>query len=183
MRFRALFGFAPFLAFALVERSIGIVPGLVAGLAISLTMMAWDAYRHGGALDILETGSAVVFGGLAILAMTGPGTWSVWEVRLCVDAALALIVFLGVVLGRPFTLQRGRRAVAPEIAETPEFRKHNAILSSIWGLAFAGLAMVDLYMAADAGAPDRRGIILTLAILAAAAKCTQWYVKRIRSAI
>jgi hypothetical protein len=182
MGFKALLGFAPFAAFILIENLFGTVPGLVAGLAASLALLAWEAVRGHRTINILEAGSAVMFAGLAILAVSEGRTWSVWEVRLYVDLGLALVVFLSVVLRRPFTLQSGRQAVSPDVAATTDFLRHNILLSSAWGLAFLGLAAIDLRMVAYPDTPARRGIILTVVVLAAAAKFTQWYVKRIRRA-
>lgn len=182
MGFAALLGFAPFAAFALIEKLIGIVPGLVAGLSISLALMAWEVIRHHRGINILEAGSAVIFAGLTVAALTMSKAWAVWEVRLYVDAGLAFIVFLSVLLRRPFTLQTARRTAPAEVVRGRDFLRHNNWLSCVWGLAFAGLAAIDLFMTAYPETPDRRGILLTLAVLATAAKVTQHSVKRIRRA-
>lgn len=181
MGFRALLGFAPFVAFALMEKLIGIEVGLAAGLTISLALLAWEVAGHRG-FNILELGSALIFALLTAIAVHRYPTWSVWEVRLYVDGGLALVVFLSVLIRRPFTLQYGRRAVSPDARGGRDVLRHS-IISSVWGSAFAGLGVVDFIMTCDPGAPDRRGIILTLALLAAAARFTQWYVKRIRNVI
>lgn len=176
MGFQAVLGFAPFVTFALIEKLVGITPGLAAAFAISLALVAWGAFRHRTA-DILELGSALLFGGLALLALHGHRAWSIWQVRLYVDAGLALVVFLSVLIRRPFTLHHGRKMVSADVAQQPHFLRRNDILSSVWGFAFVGLAATDFYMTSVPAAPDRRGIILTVAILGAAAKFTQWYVK------
>jgi hypothetical protein len=181
MAIRALLGFAPFIAFAVVEKLVGIVPGLIAGLVVSIVLAAWEAIRH-HSINILESGSAIIFGTLVILALRQTVTWSTWDVRLYVDAGLSLVVFLSVILSRPFTMQAGQKQVSADVARSPAFLRHNVILSCAWGAAFAALAAIDLHMTLDPQAPDRRGVLLTLAVLAAAAKFTQVYVKRIRSA-
>jgi hypothetical protein len=177
---QVLLGFAPFIAFAIIEKLVGITSGLTAAFAISLALVAWEAVRHRTA-NILELGSALLFGGLALLALRGHRAWSVWEVRLYVDGGLALVVFLSVLLRRPFTLHHARKRVSADAARQPGFLRRNDILSGAWGLAFVGLAATDLYMTSFPGAPDRRGIIMTLAILGAAAKFTQWYVTENRA--
>jgi hypothetical protein len=179
MGFKALLGFTPFAAFALIEKLIGIVPGLVAGFVISLALVLWEMARH-RTINILEAGSAIIFGGLVILALRDSRLWSVWQVRLYVDAGLAIAVFLSVAMRRPFTLQAGRQAVSPDVVRSRDFLRRNSILSGVWGLAFMGLTAIDFIMITWPGTPDRRGILLTLAVLAAAAKFTQSYVKRIR---
>lgn len=179
MSYKALLGFAPFAVFALVENLAGIVPGLAAGLVVSLALVAWEMARH-RAFNSLEAGSAILFGTLTILASIEARRWSVWEVRLYVDAGLALVVLLGILARRPFTAQHARRIAAPEITRSRDFLRHNMWLSGLWSAAFAALAAVDLVMTTHPGTPARRGILLTLAILATAAKLTQWYVRKIR---
>jgi len=180
MGLQALLGFAPFVTFALIEKPVGITSGLTAAFALSLALVVWQAFRHRTA-NILELGSALLFGGLALLALHGDQAWSVWQVRFHVDAGLALVVFLSVLLRRPFTLQHGRKMVSADVARQPDFLRRNDILSGMWGLAFVGLAATDFYMASFPEAPARRGILVTLAILGTAAKFTQWYVKNIQN--
>ena len=146
MGFKALLGFAPFAAFILIENLFGTLPGLVAGLTASLALLGWEAACGHRTVNILEVASAVMFAGLALLAASEHRTWSVWEVRLYVDLGLAVIVFLSVVLRRPFTLQSGRQTVSPDVARNRDFLRHNTLLSSAWGLAFLGLAAIDLCM-------------------------------------
>ncbi|NKF22022.1 hypothetical protein [Solimonas marina] len=180
MSYAALLGFAPFAVFALIEKWVGIVPGLVAGLLVSLGLATWTALRHRSA-NMLELGSAVIFGALAALALSVHPAWSVWDVRLYVDAGLALVVILGVLLRRPFTLQHRKTVDPTGITRDPAVLRRHLVLSGVWGLAFAGLALVDLYMTLDPGVRDRRGIILTLAILLAAARVTHASVKHARA--
>lgn len=182
MKAAALLGFAPFAAFVLFEKLIGIAPGLAAGLTVSLGVVAWEALRHRSA-NILELGSAAIFASLTILAFQDEARWSVWEVRLYVDGALATIVFLSVLLRRPFTMQQGKKMVAAEVVCDPQFLRHNTILSAAWGLAFTALTLVDIYMSAHSGASDRVGIIVTLAVLGVAAHFTRVYLKRVRAGI
>lgn len=180
MELTALRGFAPFAAFALIEKLIGIVPGLATGFGVSLALLMWELMGHRRAMNMLEAGSALLFGALTILALLDDQNWSVWQVRFYVDAGLATVVFFGVLLSRPFTLQTARQRVAPELARRKEFIAANMILSGVWGGTFVILATIDKIMVTYPSLPDRRGIILTLLALAAAARFTQWFVKRNR---
>jgi hypothetical protein len=180
MGYKALVGFAPFAAFALIEKLAGIMPGLIAGFAVSLALVLWEGVRH-HAFNMLEVGSGVIFGGLVLIALRDHPSWPIWQVRLYVDGGLAIVIFAGIILGYPFTLQHARANAWVDVANSPDFWRHNALLSGVWGAAFVGLASVDFYMITVPGAPDRRGIIATLIILGAAAKFTQSHVKKIRS--
>jgi hypothetical protein len=178
----ALLGFAPFIGFALVEKMLGAVPGLAAGALISIALLVFDRLRGQHDVNILEAGSAVMFTALAGVAIAyGGDAWSLWRVRLWVDAGLALIVLASIAAGRPFTLHHARRRVSAEVAGTARFLRTNNILSGAWALAFAVLAAVDLLMLLHPETPVRRAIVLILAALAAAAWFTKSYTTRIRS--
>lgn len=103
-----LLAFAPFLVFAFIDRIIGPTEGLIAGALASAALLVRDVLTPDRTPKILEIGTVLLFGGLALYAVLGGPTWSVIAVRLCVDAGLLLIVLATLVLGRPFTLQYAR---------------------------------------------------------------------------
>lgn len=175
---RTLSGFVPFACFALLDAAFGVSAGLVAGLIASLLLIAWELFRH-RRIAMLELGSAIIFGALAFLAPRRQIAWSMWEVRCYVDAGLALVILLGIAARRPFTLQHGRSVVSPAVAASTAFQRRHLVLSGAWAAAFVGLAVVDGYMAMHPATPDRRGILLSIAILLAAGKFTQRSIKQV----
>ena len=66
---------------------------------------------------ILEIGTFVLFGGLALYAVLGGPMWSIMGVRLRVDAGLLTLVLITMAVGRPFTLQYARAGRAGAIVE------------------------------------------------------------------
>jgi hypothetical protein len=178
----ALLGFSPFIGFALVEKLLGVVPGLAAGALISIALLVFDRFKGQREVNILEAGSAVMFTVLGGLAFTNGGeAWSLWRVRLWVDGGLLLIVLASIVAGRPFTLHHARRRVSAGVARSARFLRVNNILSGAWALAFAMLVAADLLMVIHPETPVRLAIGMTLAALAAAAWFTKWYTTRVRS--
>lgn len=178
----ALLGFLPFIVFALGERALGVVPALAGAAVVSVGLLLRDRLRGQREINVLEAGSAVLFGALAVWAWRAGGAdWSVWRVRLWVDGGLALVVLLGMALGRPFTLPYARLRVSAQAAATPLFMRTNQILSGAWALAFAVLAAVDGLMVRRPGTPLAIGTGLTLAALAAAAVFTRAYPARVRA--
>ena len=178
----ALLGFAPFIGFALIEKLLGIVPGLAAGALISIALLVFDRIKGQRDVNILEAGSAVMFTALAVFAVEhGGNAWSLWRVRLWVDSGLLLIVLASIVAGRPFTLHHARQRVSAEVAASPRFLRTNIILAGAWALAFLVLATVDLLMVMRPETPVRLAVWLTLAALAAAAWFTKSYPTRVRS--
>src|SRR5271155_2508194 len=116
-----LLAFAPFIAFAVVDRLVGPTQGLFAGVIVSVTLLARDWVTPGRTPKILEIGTALLFAGLAVYAVVGQPTWSVIGVRLCVDTGLLLIVLVSMAVGRPFTLQYAREQTPAELHSSAAF--------------------------------------------------------------
>ena len=170
-----LLAFAPFIVFVLVDRLIGPTEGLIAGALVSAALLVRDWITPGKTLKVLEIGTVLLFGGLALYAVTGGPTWSIVGVRLCVDAGLLLIVLISIAIRRPFTLQYAREQVAPEFWEQPEFVRTNYVITGVWALAFLILVIADLVLLYMPEFPPRFSIIATVLALVAAVKFTSWY--------
>ena len=170
-----LLAFAPFLAFAVVERIFSPVEGLIAGTLVSLALIIRDAMTPGRSPKILEIGTMILFAGLTLYSFLGRPAWSVIGVRLCVDAGLLLIVLASIALGRPFTLQYAREQVPPEVQATPAFVRTNYIISGVWALAFAAMVVAEAALLYVPDLPRRIGIIVIVLALVGAVKFTSWY--------
>lgn len=177
-----LLAFAPFIAFALFDRVIGADAGLLAGAAASAALLVRDWLSADRSPKILEIGTFVLFAGLALYSQFGNPQWSIVGVRLWVDAGLLAIVLVSLAVGRPFTLQYAREQVAPELWDTPTFRRTNTVITGVWAAAFLVLVIADIVMLTMPEVPHRFGILLTAAALVGAFKFTAWYPDRVRTA-
>ncbi len=176
-----LLAFAPFIAFALIDRLWGPEQGLVTGALVSAALLIRDWMNPRRSLKILEIGTALLFTGLAVYSFLKLGAWSVIGVRLRVDAGLLLIVLMSIVVGRPFTMQYAREQTAPEVWSSPEFRRTNYIISWVWALAFAVMVAAELALLYVRGLPPRTGIIAIVLALVGAVKFTGWYPQHLQS--
>jgi hypothetical protein len=176
-----LLAFAPFIAFALVDRFAGPTEGLIAGALVSAALLVRDQFTSGRAPKILEVGTMLLFGGLALYAVLWKPAWSVIGVRLCVDIGLLLIVLISMVIGRPFTLQYAHEQVAPELWKRPQFIRTNYVISGIWALAFAVMVIAELALLYMPNLPRRVGIVAIIVALVCAVKFTSWYPERVRA--
>lgn len=170
-----LMAFAPFIAFAVIDRLVGPTQGLLTALVVSVALLLRDWVTPGRTPKILEIGTALLFGGLALYAALAEPTWSVIGVRLCVDAGLFLIVLVSMAMGRPFTLQYAREQVAPEFWDSPEFARTNTIITAAWALAFFVMVMAELALLYVPGLPRQIGVIAIILALVGAVKFTGWY--------
>jgi hypothetical protein len=175
-----LLAFAPFIVFALIDRLVGPVDGLVAGALVSIALLARDWITPGRAPKILEIGTVLLFGGLALYALLGGLAWSVIGVRLCVDTGLLLIVLVSMAVGRPFTIQYAREQVASEFWNTPEFVRTNYVITAAWALAFAAMVLAEAALLFVPGVPARAGMFVIILALVGAVKFTAWYPERVR---
>lgn len=173
-----LLAFAPFIAFALVDRFVGSLPGLVAGAATAALLIARETLVLRRSPKILEIGTLLLFGGLAVYAASAAPDWSILGVRLRVDVGLLAIVLASLAIGRPFTLQYAREQVGREHWDGVAFRRTNFVISAAWALAFAAIVAADIVMLTMPDVPVRAGVAVTILALAGAAKFTGWYPAR-----
>ncbi len=174
-----LLAFAPFIAFAVVERLVGPTEGLIAGALVATCLLLRDLIE-GRTAKVLEVGTAILFAALALYALVSRPAWSVIGVRLVVDAGLLLIVLTSMAIRQPFTLQYAREQVAPELWDTPAFVRTNYVITSVWGLAFAVMVAAELALLTIPSMPPRLGIAAIILALIGAVKFTDWYPKRVK---
>lgn len=196
-----LLAFAPFIAFAVVDRLGGATEGLVVGALVAAGLLVRDWMSRDREPKVLEVGTVLLFGGLALVALVGdpgggdpgggdPGGGdpggsmfgSVFGVRLLVDAGLLVIVLVSIAIRKPFTLQYAREQVAPDLWNRPEFVRTNYVITGVWALAFAVMVVADYVLLAMPDLPPRVGIIATVLALVGAIKFTDWYPRRRQAA-
>lgn len=173
---RVFISFAPFIAFAVLLNFMSIVGACAIAAAIALVAVLRD-YRGGRSIKIMEAGSLVLYGGLAIatglLGFDGP-LWAIWEVN---NAGLLLIALGSLAIGLPFTLQYAREEVAPELWGNPVFLSVNRRITAAWAAAFAVMLVAQL-----PEVPSTAGTVVTILALVAAWKFTKWYPPHVRQA-
>lgn len=176
-----LLSFAPFIAFAVVHRFAGAFAGLLAGALVSAALILRDLLQLHRQPRLLEVGTCVLFSCLTVYALLADPTWSIFDVRLCVDGGLLLIVLVTLAIGRPFTLQYAREQVPESLWNSPVFFRTNQVITSAWAIAFAVLVAAD-------GAPrfapfvsPRISLWVTIIALVGAIKFTSWYPAHVRA--
>jgi len=173
-----LLAFAPFIAFAVADRLLGSVEGLFAGLAVSAFLLIRDWLSPNRKPKLLEIGTAMLFGALALHTLLARPAWSIMGVRLVVDAGLLLIVLVSLAIRKPFTLQYAREQVPQELWTSREFLRTNDVISAVWALAFAAMVVADWVLLTMPDVPPKFGIIATVLALVGAIKFTGWYPDR-----
>jgi intracellular septation protein A len=174
-----LLSFGPFILFAVLVR-LGDVPfALIAAAALSGLLILRER-RRGNSVKILEAGTVLLFGGLAIFTAITHYDWTILEGRLAVDLGLLVIVLGSIIARRPFTLQFAREEVPREYWANAQFVATNYRISAAWPLAFVVLVFADIVMAFYPAIPLWIGIAVTILALAGAVWFTRWYPQRVR---
>jgi hypothetical protein len=176
-----LLAFAPFIAFAVIDRLIGSAEGLFAGFAVAAVLVR-DRLGRSRSPKVLDIGTTILFGALALYTLLANPAWSIFGVRLVVDAGLLLIVIVSLAIRQPFTLQYAREEAPQAVWTSPEFIRTNYVISAAWALAFVVLVVADLAFLYVPDLPPRVSVIATVLALVGAIKFTAWYRDRSRAA-
>lgn len=174
-----LLAFAPFIVYMILGRSLGITDGLSAAALTGLAMVIYGAWNK-RSLKVLEVGTVLLFGGLALYSHLFASHWQIPDVRLRIDGGLALVVLISIAIRRPFTLQYAREHCAPEIWSDPGFIRSNNVISGVWAIAFILMVAADLAMIYLPGLGRNIPIVVTVGAMYLAIKFTKWYPEHLR---
>lgn len=158
-------GFIPWIVFSIVSTRLSAnAVGWAALLAVVLVLisLAAAARKHGP--KILNLGSLVLFGIIAIAGFIGDDAvdeWLYWWGVPLVGVVLGLYV-LATVPVLPFTAEYARMTTPREHWNSPLFKKINTTLSAAWGVAILLMGLLAVAATSVTGAqhhPESNGIL------------------------
>jgi hypothetical protein len=165
---------APYGAFASLMLLTSAKASVFAAAAIGLAVIALDFIR-GRSLKWLGAGSAILFVALGLyLTLIDPSLGNS-SVKLSVDTGIFAISLTSMLIGRPFTLQYAREAVAAETAAMPGFLRANYIITAAWTAAALVMMVANLAMLYVPGLPLWLGLAIAFAARNSAVYFTKWY--------
>jgi hypothetical protein len=165
---------APYGAFASLMLLTSAKVSVFAAAAIGLAVIALDFVR-GRSLKWLGAGSAVLFAALGLYLTLIDPTLGNSAVKLSVDTGIFAISLTSMLIGRPFTLQYAREAVAAETAAMPGFLRANYIITAAWTAAALVMMVANLAMLYVPGLPLWLGLAIAFAARNSAVYFTKWY--------
>ena len=120
------------------------------------------------------------FAGASIAVVGFDDAWTERHLGVLANGALAAATFLGMAIGRPFTLDYAKSHTEPALWDSPVLRTNN-VLTGAWGAAF----VVNLFFAwgkMEGFALSALAYeLLAYAVLIGAAWITSWYPKYVRA--
>lgn len=165
---------APYGAFASLMLLTSAKASVFAAAAIGLAVIALDFIR-GRSLKWLGAGSAILFAALGLyLTLIDPSLGNS-SVKLSVDTGIFAISLTSMLIGRPFTLQYAREAVAVETAAMPGFLRANYVITAAWTAAALVMMVANLAMLYVPGLPLWLGLAIAFAARNSAVYFTKWY--------
>ncbi len=176
---RILFGFAPFIVFALLSRVAPVDVSLWAAAIVSAALVFREKLA-GRSIKILEAGTFLLFALLGIYTSLTHGAWDIPTVRSFVDGGLLLIILLSLALRRPFTLQYAREQVPAAVQTSPTFVRTNYVITAVWAAAMAIVVLADLAMHFVTILPAKMDTLAIIAALVGAFWFSDWYPEQIR---
>jgi hypothetical protein len=172
--------FLPFISFAVLNHFVTPTVSLVVAALVSLGLIAREVLQA-RSVKMLEAGTCMLFGGLALYAGTTDAAWSVVGVKLAVDVGLLVIVLFSLLVGRPFTVQYARESVSQDMWTHPQFLRTNRVITLVWLAAFAALVVADLVLLYLPDVPHKFSVLLTVGALYGAFKFTMVYPERAKT--
>jgi hypothetical protein len=154
-----LFTFLPWIVYAVLggHTAASQQHGTLAALAVTVLVLAYKR-RAGSAFDalIIETGSAVFFAVIAVVAFASPGSGALTYSAALSSATLAVIAWASLAAGHPFTLGIAKQTAPREVWSQPAFMHSNRVITAIWAVSFTvSAAILAVAIHAGAGAPVR----------------------------
>ncbi|MGD0865422.1 MAG: hypothetical protein ABSA49_07685 [Rhizomicrobium sp.] len=174
-----LLGFVPFILFALltnISDSLALWVAFASAFAIGIRDFA-----HTKILRVLDVGSIILFGLLALYAGFVQPSLSLQAVRLVIDCGLLSIALVSMAIRNPFTLQYAREQTPQEFWDTPVFIRTNYVITTVWALSFLVTTAADATATFNKKFPLSLDIGIGLAALALAVVFTARYPGYVRA--
>ncbi|MBF6560970.1 MAG: hypothetical protein IVW56_11820 [Candidatus Binataceae bacterium] len=159
------FGMVAWIVYAVLSGGGHWIAGSLGGLAIALAIAGQEYRRHATKIMSCTTAAFFVFSLVTTIA-AGPMLFKHYNISLT-WAVFAIVTWVTLLIGFPFTIQYAREQTPPEVWKEPLFMRLNVILTVVFGVVFtvnAGLGVLAL----KTGHLLTLGLLLPLSLLAAA---------------
>jgi hypothetical protein len=172
-----ILGFVPFILFTLLSR-LSADLALWVAFAAAFVVTIRD-FVESPSLRLLDAGSLLLFGALALLRGFLDPTLSLAAVRFLAELVLLVLLAGSLLWRRPFSIDYAR--LDPREADWPPhlFLRVNTLVSAAWVGAFAAMALADGAVTYDPDIPLYAAIAVTVLSLAAAVTFTLRYPARV----
>jgi hypothetical protein len=120
--------------------------GTVAALVVPVLVIAYKVRKEHSTFEalIIETGSAVFFAAMAIVAFAVPHSGALTYAAALSSTTLAAIAWGSLAARHPFTLGIAKQSTPPEVWSQPAFAHSNVVITTIWAASMTVSALILL---------------------------------------
>lgn len=170
--FKMLFCFAPWIFFLIIAHGsmFRLKLGIIVAAVLSVVMAVKRLHR--GAI----MWASILFFFYAIVAVVFLNyMWAVRHMGVLANGALAVSVWAGIALKRPFTLEYAREHTDPSLWEQPSFLRTNYLLTTIWAVVFSINAFLAWQRSIQPAMPSWAYETISYSLLVSAMFVSIWY--------
>ena len=169
---KLILSFAPWISFLVIAHGslFRLKVGLVAAALLTIVMAVTKLHRG----VIMWVGLA--FFSFATIAVVGlENMWTILNMGILANGALALGTWLTLAIGKPFTLEYAREHTDPAHWTNPVFIRTNVLLTSVWGAVFTIGTILAWLKAYEQSLPELTYELVNYAFMLSAVTFTNWY--------
>jgi hypothetical protein len=176
-------GFAPWIIYWVVAE--GPSTWMYGALCAVLSALIFGVSMGFGGPRLLETVTIVFFVGVTAAGMIVGAHDRDWmdTYSTTLSSGVLAVMALGSLAFTPFTEQYARVSPPLEAWEKPAFRQTNRVLTLMWGLVFALIAVLGFAAAKVPDTEDWTNWVIPIVVLVGAVGMTQTYPTRVRARI
>ena len=131
----------------IVFKVILLIPGvdellmLKIGITAAALICAYQSYT-GLNKGIIAWGTMSFFALSLVMVVGLTNVWYMFHLGIFSNGTLALLTWVSILLGKPFTLSYAKQYVDPKLWDSPGFIHKNYKITAAWGMSFT-IALVD----------------------------------------
>lgn len=175
--FKMLFSFAPWIFFLIIahDSMFRLKLGIIVAAVLSVFMAVKRLHRG------VIMWASILFFLYAILAVVLlENMWAVRHMGVLANGALAVGVWAGIGLKRPFTMEYAREHTDPCLWEQPSFLRTNYLLTTIWAVVFTINAFLAWQRSIQPVMPSWAYETISYSLLVSAMFVSTWYPQYIK---
>lgn len=178
---KLVLSFAPWLAFLALARHSLLQVKIALVVAFALSIGTGVARLSRG---VMLWASLAFFAGATVAVVVLNDMWTLKYMGVLANGMLAAVVWLTLLIKRPFTLEYSKEHTDPSLWNDPTFLRTNNIIAAVWGISLGfNTALALAKIASGLALPNLPAIAydaFSYASLVAAALFTVWYPRYVR---
>lgn len=175
-------GFAPWIIYWVVANSPSTWLYGAAGAALAAIILAIPSIRQ-RRIKELDAVTIVFFVGLTIAGIVVGAHDRDWMDTYSnpLSSGMLAVLALGSLAFVPFTERYARESTPPQVWNQPAFKRTNRILTLLWGLVFAVMAICGLIAVAFPSTSDWTNWVIPIVLIVGAFKVAKRYPELVRA--